>query len=300
MKKSLFINKAKELINYNTVYMWGTFGAPLTNALINEKKNDYPNWYSSNKISLFESLLNQNYYGFDCIGIIKGILWGWNGNNNSSYGGAIYESNSIPDISADSMIEKSESSSYFSNIISGECVWLPGHIGIYIGDGRVIECSPSWGNSVQTTCLGNITDIQGLHSRVWKKHGKMPYIDYTQEKIYRSWDWIIRNTMSDPETWISRVDTSIRKITEINLPQFNLYMYFKTLIERIYNDLPYTGDLPWEEIVKRTSIDRGNDWLTILNAFIKMAEAEGEIYCEIFKFLPQFILKIYNQKKVIL
>ena len=29
-------------------------------------------------------------FGFDCVCLIKGILWGWNGNLNHVYGGATF------------------------------------------------------------------------------------------------------------------------------------------------------------------------------------------------------------------
>ena len=31
----------------------------------------------------------------------------------------------------------------------GEMVWMDGHVGIYIGDGLAVECTPSWANKVQ-------------------------------------------------------------------------------------------------------------------------------------------------------
>ena len=49
-------------------------------------------------------------------------------------------------------------------------VWLEGHIGIYLGNGNVCECSPKWENGIQITKLSQ---------RKWKKHGKFKYIDYS-------------------------------------------------------------------------------------------------------------------------
>jgi len=119
-------------------------------------------------------------YGFDCVCLIKGILWGWNGNISKPYGGARYASNGVPDIGADTMIKYCHdvSASGWSKMLPGEVVWMSGHIGIYIGGGLAVECSPRWKNKVQITAVKNISDQIGYSSRIWKKHGKLPWIKY--------------------------------------------------------------------------------------------------------------------------
>ena len=51
-------------------------------------------------------------------------------------------------------------------------------IGVYIGGGKVIECSPAFKNCVQVTACLNIGAISGMNGRKWTKHGKLPYITY--------------------------------------------------------------------------------------------------------------------------
>jgi|GEM_PF-3115295 len=122
---------------------------------------------------------NPPVYGFDCVCLIKGVLWGWSGNAAKPYGGAAYASNGVPDLGADTMITKcSGVSADFGGIVPGEAVWLPGHIGVYIGGGKVIECSPAFKNCVQVTACLNIGAISGMNGRKWTKHGKLPYITY--------------------------------------------------------------------------------------------------------------------------
>lgn len=130
---------------------------------------------------MIKAAANQNppVFGFDCVCMIKGVLWGWNGDASKTYGGASYASGGVPDIGADTMITKcSGVSTDFSKIVPGEAVWLKGHIGVYIGGGKVIECSPAFKNCVQVTACLNIGAISGMNGRRWTKHGKLPYITY--------------------------------------------------------------------------------------------------------------------------
>ena len=162
--------------NYKTLYIMGCFGAPMTEA----NKTRYCNNHSYNKQASRQKMIKaatSDTFGFDCVNLIKGVLWGWNGDKSKTYGGAQYAVNGVPDVSADGMIAKCLNvSTDFSNIEVGEAVWCSGHIGVYIGDGLAVECTPSWKNCVQITAC-NCTK-SGYNRRNWVKHGKLPYIFY--------------------------------------------------------------------------------------------------------------------------
>lgn len=167
--------------NYKTLYVMGCFGAPM-NA---KNKDRYSKNHSYNKQASRKAMIqnaSEDTFGFDCVGLIKGILWGWCGDTSKTYGGASYKANSVPDTSADGMIKKCKNvTTDFSTIEPGEAVWLKGHIGIYIGDGLAVECTPSWDNDVQITAVGNIGKKSGYNARTWTKHGKLPYVEYVVE-----------------------------------------------------------------------------------------------------------------------
>ena len=114
----------------------------------------------------------------------KGILWGWNGNKNAYYGGAKYASNGVPDVSADGMITKcyDVSTTNWDKMAIGEGLWMPGHWGVYIGNGLAVECTTAWDCCVQITAVGNIGSKAGYHTRRWTKHGKLPWIDYVESE----------------------------------------------------------------------------------------------------------------------
>ena len=183
MSANELVKKLKNIVNnYKTIYVYGSIGGIVTNSLINQKAKQYPSFYTSTRTAKIKAKVGKGYFGFDCVNVIKSILWGWNGNKNASYGGAKYASNGVPDVSADGMIAlcTSVSTSGWSNLKVGEAVWLPGHIGVYIGNGLVIECTPKWDNCVQISGLGNIGKSYNGKTRSWKKHGKIPYVSYSK------------------------------------------------------------------------------------------------------------------------
>ena len=56
---------------------------------------------------------------------------------------------------------------------------MPGHCAVYIGNGLATEATPKWKNSVQITAVGNICAKPGYNTRMWSKHGRLPYVSYS-------------------------------------------------------------------------------------------------------------------------
>lgn len=182
MTSNKFVEIAKKIATeYKTLYIMGCFGAPMNNT----NKNRYCNNHSYNKQSARTAKIkaaSADTFGFDCVCLIKGILWGWNGNVNKTYGGAVYNANGVPDKNANQIMSYCTGvSTNFNNIVPGEIVHMPGHVGIYLGDGLAVECTPIWKDGVQITAVGNIGKKSGYNTRTWTNHGKLNYIDYNIE-----------------------------------------------------------------------------------------------------------------------
>ncbi len=180
MKSKDLVERAINIArNYKTAYVWGAFGLPASAASMQRMINQYS---KNNKYLAKAKAIYGNGFFFDCVGLIKAILWGWVGDASKTYGGAKYTANGVPDISADQMISVCKNiSTNFSSIVPGEVVWLKDHIGIYIGNGLAVECTPSWNGGVQITSC-NCTKT-GYNRRNWTKHGKLPYIDYSSSAV---------------------------------------------------------------------------------------------------------------------
>ena len=179
MNSNEFVNKLKNIANnYKTLYVLGCFGAPMN--ITNKKRYTNNNSYNKRRASIINSA-TADTFGFDCVCLIKGILWGWNGDKNKNYGGAEYCSNGVPDVGADQIMNYcTRVTTNFNNIEVGEVVHMKGHVGVYVGDGLVVECTPKWGNDVQVTALGNIGKKVGYNSRIWTNHGKLEWIEYVK------------------------------------------------------------------------------------------------------------------------
>ena len=169
--------------NYKTLYVMGCFGAPMTQS----NKNRYINSYSFNRKDERKPKIqaaSADTFGFDCVCFIKGLLWGWRGDASQVYGGAQYASNGVPDLGADQMIAVCKDvSTDFSTIQVGEAVWLPGHIGIYVGNGAAVEATYADEDGVQIQAVLPMGQIPGMPATAWQKHGKLPWISYEREEV---------------------------------------------------------------------------------------------------------------------
>ena len=128
------------------------------------------------KLGTYMNRKNGKYILCDCSGLIKGILWGYPDKGR-------YCSNGVPDANANTMISKycRGVTSDMSKLRKGMVVWMSGHIGIYCGDGVVVESSPRWENGIQRTypkgC--SVANKHKLNTRKWSKCGYLKWIDYT-------------------------------------------------------------------------------------------------------------------------
>ncbi len=172
MTNKEFVKKLLDVAeNHATVYMMGTFGAPVSEGLIAQKVKQYPQNYSAGRQRLLRGKIPDAPWAFDCVGLIKGILWGWSADRSKSFGGAKYRSNDVPDINANTMAKRClEREETMERILLGEAVYMNGHIGVYVGNGKVVE-------STLTGKYDGVV-ITDLNYRKWLGHGKLPWITY--------------------------------------------------------------------------------------------------------------------------
>lgn len=144
-------------------YVWGTFGSVLTEGLFQAKLEQYPDGVGN-----YEDFIRDNWVGkrtTDCCGLIKG--YGWLDPETMSIN---YGTNGMPDLGANQMYYNASESGTIDTIpeIPGLAVWHDGHIGVYIGNGYVIEAMGTKYGVVKTQ----------LEGRGWTHWLKVEYINY--------------------------------------------------------------------------------------------------------------------------
>lgn len=144
-------------------YVWGTFGHVLTESLFEAKLAQYPDALAGNA-----DFIRQTWVGgrtTDCVGLIKGYGW-----LDAETEEIVYNTNGMPDISANEMYHAATVSGTINTIpeTPGLAVWHDGRIGVYIGNGEVVEAMGTRYGVVKTK----------LEGARWTHWLKIPYISY--------------------------------------------------------------------------------------------------------------------------
>ena len=155
---------------------------------------DVPNVYYSG--SNWSKLNSSGKWQFDCVLSIKSILWGFKAEKNVFRGGTVYKSNGVADFSCNGGLDYcTDVSTRFDNLVAGEYVCMKGtkynHSGACIEPatptkrGKMFEDTTGWGTK---RAIISEFDIHGnryyngvKNVASWTHHGKLKWIDYSQE-----------------------------------------------------------------------------------------------------------------------
>lgn len=146
-------------------YWWGGYGSRSTVDLLAWYRKTYPDQYSYTKTPKYETQLGVKVH--DCVGLIKGYMWSKGPEDpNPKYNG-----NEFRDCTSDGLLNRSTIKGPISTIpeVPGLAVYMPGHVGVYIGGGKVIEAKGHAYGVVETNLVG----------RGWKNWSYIDGIKYT-------------------------------------------------------------------------------------------------------------------------
>lgn len=132
-------------------YWYGTCVYKCTSDLLLSKASQYPSHYESNRTNTYKSHIKSKKVCADCIGLIKGFFWTNGGEGVFEAIGTdktfdrVYEGNGVEDRSANGFFNWCKADGADWGLIStipeveGLVVHRTGHIGVYIGKGKVVE-----------------------------------------------------------------------------------------------------------------------------------------------------------------
>ena len=203
-------------------------------------------------------------FGWDCVNLPKGILWGWTGDSTTPRAGAVYQSNGVPDTTIEAIYKDycREQSTDWSNVEIGEfCVYTEkyGHCGVYVGDGMMIEATTKWDGKIQLSQVQNMID-NGKYVKIsdkvrkWWAHGKLVWIDYTENNNVTTDAHIccpycgreILLTLSTEvqyRRYVVKDGDNVCKIAREQLGNESRYKEILTINHMSENDYIYTGEL---------------------------------------------------------
>ena len=188
-------------------YWYGTFGQAASRSLYNQKKNQYPSYYKW-------EYAGETAKVHDCVGLIKGYLWCDSPEDNTP----VY--NAAQDISANGMRDVCAKKGAISSIpeVPGVLVFMNNHVGVYIGNGEVIEARGHAYGVVKTK----------LKNRAWTQWGYCPYIEYEEAKKPESVP-IVKNAIEVDGKWGSATTKRLQQIfgTTVDGEVSNQYACYK-------------------------------------------------------------------------
>ncbi len=169
------VKHAENALKLNTKYMWGGILREITHNYIDLLRSMYGNnpatGYTVARWNELKALVGQNFYGVDCVGLIKSYYW--SGNANGGTGSPKYGATGFPDVNAGTMYQQAKEKGPISTMpdIPGIIVYSKSHphVGIYIGNGETIEST-----------LGSRGDgvVKRRLDSLWEYWFKCPFIEY--------------------------------------------------------------------------------------------------------------------------
>ncbi|OPX46392.1 hypothetical protein CLHUN_02080 [Ruminiclostridium hungatei] len=148
-------------------YVLGTWGQVLTPTILEQKRKQL-----GAGVEQYLDFIKEHWLGqrtVDCIGLFKSYFW-W------TPAGPIYDAKT--DLNADGMYNAAKIKGSLSSLpeVPGLGVHKPGHIGVYVGNGWVIESKGTKNGVVKTP-------LKGIGANAWTHWLECPFVTYVKEEL---------------------------------------------------------------------------------------------------------------------
>lgn len=175
------VKHAEMALSLKTAYMWAGTLYPISPAYVDQKNKQCKlagltaatTGYTNSRLQYLKSLKGEDYYGVDCVCLIKSYYW--SGKPNGGVKSPCYAG--YNDVNANVMFNMAKVKGKISTIPErpGVIVYCKSHphVGIYVGNGYTIESTlGSRGDGVVKRKLDDF----------WEYWFECPFIEYVKEK----------------------------------------------------------------------------------------------------------------------
>lgn len=191
-------------LKLDTLYAWGGMMQICTDNLINRLSTMYPDKYTQQRKNRLQQSAKKSYL-CDCVGLIKAYYFG--GINVPKYSVS-------KDVSTSGMFSLAKTKGKINTLpeTKGVILYMPGHVGVYVGNGYCIECTYGvYGDGVVKTSIIN---------RGWTDWFYCPFIDYI---VSCETDNTPENFRLNYSNYVVKAGDSFRRISRCFYGTENLY-----------------------------------------------------------------------------
>lgn len=162
--------------NTPNIYVWGGIGEYITDEMLDEKIARWPEWYIPERAQIRKEFVGRNVRGWDCIGLIQSYTWGDYHQGNTKY--------YFPEefLNTSQLIEMDLVKGDIATLPErpGLVLWKKGHVGVYIGNGEVIESTPRIVTGPRKGEIGRVGGVvkSKLEDVAWTVWLQFPGVQY--------------------------------------------------------------------------------------------------------------------------
>lgn len=168
------VDYCKNALNQKWYYGWGAVGQKATVELVNSLVVQYKDMNTRWKNYMIEAVNNNNNL-CDCYGLVKGFL-------------AYCDTGEVKilgkyDVNTSTAFAKSTKKGPLNTLpeTGGVILWMKGHVGVYIGNGRFIECAGG-GAGMKEGRIENGKVVKGSRFTNWFYDVNINYIEKNKEE----------------------------------------------------------------------------------------------------------------------
>ncbi len=173
------IEHCEKALNEKWRYLWGCYGQIATKTVIDNNIKQYP--ANASKREYAEGAIGKTRL-CDCYGLVKSYLWWTDNKGNPKYNGS-------QDFNTAAAYSRAKEKGLLADMpeIPGIILYMEGHVGVYIGCGRFIECAGGGKGAIEGE-IANGKVVNGSKFIKWFKDCNITYLNTDIKQVLVMFD----------------------------------------------------------------------------------------------------------------